>query len=149
MISVELALRSRAKEVPNVFFLVVFACSRDSYVDKDTEAKGVKNYKQPNGASRGTGGTSSVKIANFTFVFGSNPATGFKSDADFVKMFIQHLNDAFDPEDDSLMLPECLGNIDTINAKVNFESTSSNVGRSLKLKKQTNRVLAKQIIVIV
>jgi len=149
MISVELALRSRAKEVPNVFFLVVFACSRDSYVDKDIEAKGVKNDKQPNGASRGTGGTSSVKIANFTFVFGSNPATGVKSDADFVKMFIQHLNDAFDPEDDSLMLPECLGNIDTINANVNFESTSSNVGRSLKLKKQTNHVLAKQIIVIV
>jgi hypothetical protein len=151
MISVELALRSRAKEVPNVFFLVVFACSRDSYVDKDTDAKGVKNDKQPKwyGASRGTGGTSSVKIANFTFVFGSNPATGAKSDADFVKMFIQHLNDAFDPEDDSLMLPECLGNIDSINAKVNFESTSSNVGRSLKLKKQTNRVLAKQIIVIV
>ena len=64
-------------------------------------------------------------------------------------MFIQHLNDAFDPEDDSLILPECLGNIDTLKGKVNFESTSANVGRSLKLKKQTNRVLEKQIIVIV
>lgn len=65
-------------------------------------------------------------------------------------MFIRHLNEAFDPEDDSLMLPECLGNIDTLSSgRVNFESTSSNVGRSLKLKKQTNRVLAKQIIVIV
>lgn len=96
------------------------------------------------------GGASDVKIANFTFVFGSNPATGAQSDPDFVKMFIKHLNEAFDPEDDSLMLPECLGNIDTLSSgKVNFESTSANVGRSLKLRKQTNRVIAKQLIVIV
>lgn len=91
-----------------------------------------------------------MKVANFTFIFGSNPATGAQSDPEFVHMFIRHLNEAFDPEDDSLMLPECLGNIDTINSgKVSFESTSSNVGRSLKLKKQNNRVLTKQIIVIV
>ena len=55
----------------------------------------------------------------------------------------------FDPEDGSLMLPECLGNIDTLAGKVNFESTSSNVGKSLRLKRQDVRVGCKQIIVIV
>lgn len=150
MIPVELEIRNRAKDVPNVFFLILFACSRDSYVLKSDENKGERNITSvKSGAARGDGNVTTVKIANFTFVFGSNPATGAQSDADFVKMFIQHLNDAFDPEDDSLMLPECLGNIDTLKGKVNFESTSANVGRSLKLKKQTNRVLAKQIIVIV
>jgi hypothetical protein len=61
-----------------VFFFVVFACSRDSYAIDDTEEKYVKNDKQLNKGIRGTGkvGTSSVQIANFTFVFGSNPATG-------------------------------------------------------------------------
>lgn len=54
----------------------------------------------------------------------------------------------FDPEDGSLMMPECLGNIDSLNNRVNFESTSSNVGKSLLLKRQDVRVGAKQIIVI-
>ena len=152
MIPVELEIRGKAKKVPNVFFLILFACSRDSYVLKSDRNMGERNTTsiKSGAAARGeNSNVTTVKIANFTFVFGSNPATGAQSDADFVKMFIQHLNDAFDPEDDSLMLPECLGNIDTLKGKVNFESTSANVGRSLKLKKQTNRVLTKQIIVIV
>ena len=55
----------------------------------------------------------------------------------------------FDPDDGTLMLPECLGSIDTLTNRVNFESTSSNVGRSLKLLRQDVRIKAKQIIVIV
>ena len=55
----------------------------------------------------------------------------------------------FDPEDGALLLPECLGNIDTLTNRVNFESTSSNVGRSLKLLRQDVRISSRQIIVIV
>jgi len=43
MIPVEIRLRSKAKEVPNVFFLVLFACSRDSYVLRSEDSKGKKN----------------------------------------------------------------------------------------------------------
>jgi len=79
MIPVELSLRSKAKEVPNVFFLVLFACSRDSYVLKSEDSKGKKNLAPSANlvAARGVEGASSkIEIANFTFVFGSNPATG-------------------------------------------------------------------------
>lgn len=79
MIPVELSLRSKAKEVPNVFFLVLFACSRDSYVLKSEDSKGSKNPAPSANlvAGRGIDGASSkIEIANFTFVFGSNPATG-------------------------------------------------------------------------
>jgi len=73
-------------------------------------------------------------------VFGSNPATGAQSDKKFVSAFIKHLNTMFDPEDGALMIPECLGSIDTLVNRVNFESTSSNVGRSLKLFRQDVRI---------
>jgi hypothetical protein len=95
------------------------------------------------------GGISKVAIANFTFVFGSNPATGAASDPKFVEMLLKHLRSVFDPEDGALMMPECLGNIDTLNGRVNFESTSSNVGKSLQLKRQDVRVGPKQIFVII
>jgi hypothetical protein len=68
-------------------------------------------------------------------VFGSNPATGAAADPKFVAQFLKHLNSVFDPEDGTLTLPDCLGNIDTLDNPVNFESTSSNVGKSLQLKR--------------
>jgi len=58
------------------------------------------------------------------------------------------MKDLFDPEDGTLMIPECLGTIDSIKEKVNFESTSSNLGRSLRLYRQNNRVGLKNLIVI-
>lgn len=155
MIGVELELRQKAKEMPRVFFLVLFACGRDSYVrstvkgesgfDFDDQGEKIQGKKQARGQNSEI---SKVQIANFTFVFGSNPATGAAADPDFVTMFLKHLNQVFDPEDGSLMMPECLGNIDSLNNRVNFESTSSNVGKSLLLKRQDVRVGAKQIIVI-
>ena len=61
MIPVELWLRSRAREVPNVFFLVLFACSRDSYVQKSEDSKGSKNPAPSSNlvAARGEKGASS------------------------------------------------------------------------------------------
>ena len=133
-------MRSSAKDLSWVFFLVLFACSRDSYVKQNDFGEKAKE-ENSNTKSRGAkGGVSSVKIANFTYVFGSDPASGAQSDKKFVNAFIKHLNNMFDPEDGSLMIPECLGNIDTITNRVNFESTSSNVGRSLKLMRQDVRI---------
>jgi hypothetical protein len=104
-------------------------------VDKETGDVTTKTATRGDGAA-----ASSVKIANFTFVFGSNPATGAAADPKFVKQFLDHLNSVFDPEDGALTLPDCLGHIDTLKGRVNFESTSSNVGKSLQLKRQDVRV---------
>ena len=54
----------------------------------------------------------------------------------------------FDPEDGSVTFPECLGIIDTSREKVNFESTSCNIGKSLRMKRYDNRVGVKMLIVI-
>lgn len=146
-IEVELILRNQAKEMPRIFFLVLFACSRDSFVEHELIGEKLDYLLDP---SRGLcGNTPKFKTSNFTFVFGSNPATGSQADPKFVTMFLKHLDQMFDPEDGALLLPECLGNIDTLNGTVNFESTSSNVGKGLKLKRQDCRVGAKQIIVII
>lgn len=45
-------------------------------------------------------------------------------------------------------MPDCFGLIDAIESEVALESTSCNLGRSLKLKRQDNRIGRKQIIVI-
>jgi hypothetical protein len=85
---------------------------------------------------------------NFTFVFGCNPAEGVKADTEFIKNIRDHMRGLFDPEDDSLMFPECLGIIDSTKGSENFESTSCNIGRSLRLQRWNNRVGIKQLIVI-
>jgi hypothetical protein len=102
---------------------------------------------------RGSGGGKDVgiansKISNFTFIFGCDPAGGVFSDTKFVKLFIEHLKGLFSPEDGSLLIPKCLGTIDSIKENVNFESTSSNLGRSLQLFRQDNRIGTKHLIVI-
>ena len=62
--------------------------------------------------------------------------------------FIKHVKSLFDPEDGSVIIPECMGMIDTTKEKVNFESTSCNLGRNLKLSRQDNRIGVKHMIVI-
>ena len=38
-----------------------------------------------------------------------------KADTNFVKIFIDHLKGLFSPEDGSVLIPDCLGTIDSIN----------------------------------
>ena len=71
-----------------------------------------------------------------------------KADTNFVKIFIDHLKGLFSPEDGSVLIPDCLGTIDSINENVNFESTSSNLGRVLQLFRQDNRVSTRHLIVL-
>ena len=71
-----------------------------------------------------------------------------KADTKFVKVFIEHLKGLFSPEDGTLLIPDCLGTIDSIKEEVNFESTSSNLGRTLQLLRQDNRVGTKHLIVL-
>ena len=52
-------------------------------------------------------------IANFTFLFGCDPANGVKADTEFVKDFIDHIDKSFDPITQTTLNPEVLGNIDT------------------------------------
>jgi hypothetical protein len=83
-------------------------------------------------------------------VFGCNPAEGggVKRDTKFVKLFIEQLKALFDPEDGTVMFSECLGVINTSREHVNFESTSFNICKSLRLMNYKNRIGLKQLIVI-
>jgi hypothetical protein len=139
--------------MPRCYFLTLFACCRESYVDGaknfgiadniDVEDAGKENI-----ATRGNVKASKTDPANFTFLFGCNPAEGVKADTQFVKCFVDHCTDLFNPEDGTLMLPEGLGVIDAAKDKVNFESTSCNIGKSLKLKQYDNKVGYKMLLVI-
>jgi hypothetical protein len=131
--------------------LTLFACCRESYVD------GAKNFSaalkeedddEMGDKTRGNVKASKTDPANFTFLFGCNPAEGVKADTQFVKCFVEHCTDLFNPEDGTLMLPEGLGVIDAAKDKVNFESTSCNIGKSLKLKQYDNKVGYKMLLVI-
>ena len=92
MWDVELELRLEAKKMNKVFFLVLFACCRDSYVnrkfvgDKNTRSDDQGSVERNRGDENTK--TSSVEIANFTLVFGSNPVSGAQSDKKFVSAFI-------------------------------------------------------------
>ena len=52
-------------------------------------------------------------IANFTFLFGCDPASGVAADTKFVRDFIDHIDKSFDPITQTTLIPEVLGNIDT------------------------------------
>lgn len=133
-IHVETSIRINSMRVPNVYFLVLFACCREGYTAKQLSLR--QNTKVH------------IKPANFTMLFGCDPASGVPADTQLVKVLVQHLRDYFDPEDGSAVMPDCFGLIDAIESEVALESTSCNLGRSLKLKRQDNRIGRKQIIVI-
>ena len=57
--------------------------------------------------------TDASSIANFTFLFGCDPATGVAADTKFVTDFIDHIDKSFDPITQTTLIPEVLGNIDT------------------------------------
>jgi len=64
-------------------------------------------------------------------------------------LVVEHLNDYFDPTDGSALIPQCFGVIDAVRKEVALETTSCNLGRSLRLQRRDNRVDIKQMIVIV
>jgi hypothetical protein len=66
-----------------------------------------------------------------------------------VMLVVEHLNDYFDPTDGSALIPQCFGVIDAVRKEVALETTSCNLGRSLRLQRRDNRVDIKQLIVIV
>ena len=82
-------------------------------------------------------------------LFGCNPDFGVPADTKLVKLVVDHLRDYFDPEDGSALLPECFGVIDTFEHDVALESVSCNLGKSLRLLRQDNRISYKQLVVIV
>ena len=140
-IPVEKLLRTlkEDKDVSNIYFLVLFACCRESFIPFKNTA--VKNEKMKDGLEiervlvRGGDdlGITNTNASNFTFVFGCDPAAGVAADTKFVKIFIEHLKGLFSLEDGSALIPDCLGTIDSIKGNVNFESTSSNMGRNLQV----------------
>ena len=109
MFNVEFEIRNMASDMPRCYFLTLFACCRESYVkgakifkaaDDDTETNKGKTSIQ-----RGNVKASKTDPANFTFLFGCNPAEGVKADTQFIKCFVDHCKDLFSPETGTLMLP--------------------------------------------
>jgi hypothetical protein len=66
-----------------------------------------------------------------------------------VEMMVDHLSGLFDPEDGHALIPECFGTIDAEEYDVALEQTSCNLGKSLRLVRQDNRISLKQLIVVV
>lgn len=70
-------------------------------------------------------------MANFTMLFGCDPSSGVPANTKLVQLVVDGLMESFDPEDGSAMIPECLGTVDALQAKVALESTSCMSGKSL------------------
>jgi len=87
---------------------VMFRAKKFSERKKEEELK-----EEKNGPTRGLKGKISSNLpANFTFLFGCNPAEGVFADTKFVTSFVEHCKGLFDPEEGTVLIPECLGIID-------------------------------------
>ena len=64
VIHVETNIRKRAIKMPKVYFLILFACCREGYTRKGENQKQIKIQQ------------SVVEVANFTMIFGCDPASG-------------------------------------------------------------------------
>jgi hypothetical protein len=60
--------------VPKVYFLVLFACCREGYTHKQLTAKQALKVD--------------IKPANFTMLFGCDPASGVPADTQLVKVLV-------------------------------------------------------------
>lgn len=124
----ERKIRNDSTKMINVYFLILFACCRESYIagSKTGDASWETDFT---GLTRGKACMSSAKPANFTLLFGCNPAEGVAADTKFVSCFIKHIENHFDPEDGTVILPETFSVVDSAKEAVKFESTSCNLGR--------------------
>lgn len=80
VIDVELQIRLKAPQMTKVFFLLIFACCREGYVSqKEKEAKNALRRGDEN-----TNADSAARIANFTMLFGCDPANGVPANTKIV-----------------------------------------------------------------
>lgn len=144
-IEVEATIRKKAPEMPRVYFLVLFACCRESYISEDDKKNlGRKAISQLTSEQK-----NQQTVANFTFVFGCDPALGVAANTKLVMAMVEHLNSYFDPDDGHAMIPDCFNAIDAMKDEIQLEATSCNLGKNLRLMRQDNRVGLKQLIVII
>jgi hypothetical protein len=68
------------------------------------------------------------------------------ADTNLIEAFIDHLKMSFSANDGTLTLPACLSQMQADKAE--FESTSNNEGRGLKLFRQDCKVGLKFIVII-
>ena len=145
----------------NVFFLIIFACCREFFTPMNkigecrkhgSLCKGcspknyVRQYKSLPNVVNKIHTPLKEQNPNFTLVFGCNPESGIVADTNLVETFIDHLKMSFSNNDGTLILPECLGQMHSDKAE--FESTSNNEGRGVKLFRQDSKVGLKFIVII-
>jgi hypothetical protein len=95
-----------------VFFLVLFACCRESYNAKK------EKKTQDDDTERSV---SKESIANFTFAFGCDPASGVPANTKLVMTIVDHIKSYFDPEDGQVIVPDCFNAIDAVTSSVALE----------------------------
>jgi hypothetical protein len=96
----------QTSNVENIYFLVLFACCRESYISKTKISIASDTQDGQKIDSRSVDAkVNDAKLSNFTMVFGCDPAAGVNADTQFVKLFINHMKNLFDPEDGTLMIP--------------------------------------------
>jgi hypothetical protein len=82
-------------------------------------------------------------------LFGCDPAAGVAANTQLVMVLVEHFKDFFDPENGAALVPDCFGILDAVSKEVALEQTSCNLGKSLRLKRQDNRIGPKQMVVII
>lgn len=161
MIQVENTIRYHSQSMERVYFICIFACCRELFNSSKCIGEGHCTIhhsaleKQRKKANRRFSvvhykwfqtSQSGNKISNFTMMFGCDPQNGVEADTKFIREFIRHLTSKFDTKQCSCLFPECLGHIE--NETTKFESVTNNLGRSLKIECQSNRVGFKNLVAI-
>ena len=68
------------------------------------------------------------------------------ADTQFINEFVNHIEQRFNPKTGSLLFPDCLAQIE--QTKVKFESVTNNLGRTLMLTRQDDRIGFKLLIAV-
>lgn len=117
-IQVENRIRGMAKEMDRVYFIVLFACCRELYVPDKKMGDGFESSdlckfqlcsllhcsdrkcssSDPDHGHR----PPATGIANFTFLFGSDPSYGVEANTKFIQDFTSHISSKFEPQTWSL-----------------------------------------------
>lgn len=154
-IEVEKTLRYFAKQMPRVYFIVLFACCREHFGGKNgkgalVESAYVKRFKLQALCRESNPRIQAIEegltgAANMTMLFGCEPTYGVEADTKFVQEFVTLLASSFDQRTGSLIFPNCLSQLE--QRKVRFESVTDNLGRAVCIKRQDSRIDFKTLIV--
>lgn len=120
-----------------MYFLTLFACCREAPNFRKTREliglTGLWDGVKGDGHSlREDNGKFTDSLAsNCLFLYGCNSSEGVNTD--FVKSFVEHVSSQFDPDQRSVIIPDCLGANDAGGEMISVKLTSGHLDRKLNL----------------